>query len=203
MKHYNQVKSIARSRFESTHRELFLRPFQNSKFLTWPGSIANHHAFRGGLAEHTGEVVILCDLEATNSKLPELKTQELLIAAAWHDWGKIFQYEYTGDLASYIELPQVPTSNMNKFVKSPLYDMLYHIYMSARDFSKYYENYRRDLAVPFRSDEIEHAILAHHGKLEWKSPVTPKTSIAHILHKCDSESAYGDFEKRVIALTVH
>jgi 3'-5' exoribonuclease len=32
---------------------------------------------------------------------------------------------------------------------------------------------------------IEHAILAHHGRQEWGSPVEPVTAEAYILHYAD------------------
>jgi 3'-5' exoribonuclease len=38
-------------------------------------------------------------------------------------------------------------------------------------------------------DEVSHAILAHHGRLEWKSPVEPQTELAWLLHLSDNLSA--------------
>ena len=38
-------------------------------------------------------------------------------------------------------------------------------------------------------DEVLHAILSHHGRREYGSPVSPSTRIAWLLHLCDSISA--------------
>lgn len=41
-------------------------------------------------------------------------------------------------------------------------------------------------------DEVTHAILAHHGRREWGSPVIPQTRMAWLLHLCDGISARID-----------
>ena len=45
-------------------------------------------------------------------------------------------------------------------------------------------------------DAVGHAILAHHGRLEWHSPVEPSTREALILHQADALSASTDASTR-------
>ena len=47
-----------------------------------------------------------------------------------------------------------------------------------------------DWVNPDLMEEVSHVILAHHGRLEWGSPIEPQTPEALIVHQADMLSAY-------------
>ena len=67
--------------------------------------------------------------------------------------------------------------------------LLGHIYMSAN----YVNNLLRDLGIEKREvNLIVHIILAHHGELEYGSPVLPCIPEAQLVNYVDNISAKAD-----------
>lgn len=94
----------------------------------------------------------------------------LVTSAIWHDHGKLKDYR--------------PTNK--KFTKWESTDekyRVYHIVNSAMEFEKLFGRETKF------AREVFHCILAHHGRFEWKSPVTPQTREALLLHMADNVSA--------------
>ena len=132
----------------------------------------HHHAYSGGLLDHTFEVFTIASSLAHLGKLSDLDYTNLVVAVLWHDYGKIYTYyEETGE-------------------KTADYKRLGHIVTSVKHFEVAHSKSKNTLEY---SDymEIIHAILAHHGKHEWRSPVEPQTKIARILHAADYASAFA------------
>ncbi|MBR1873532.1 MAG: HD domain-containing protein [Eubacterium sp.] len=127
-----------------------------------------HHAFLGGLLEHTLAVTRLCDLYA--KQYPMINRSLLITAALLHDMGKI--YELTG----------FPS---NEYTDDG--NLLGHIYIGARKI----ENTCMTIdGFPNKlRSELVHCILAHHGKLEYGSPKTPGLIEALALHLADNTDA--------------
>ncbi len=127
-----------------------------------------HHAFVGGLLEHTLSVVKMCDFYCT--AYPYLKRDLLLTAAAFHDIGKLKELsrfpenDYTddGQLIGHIMLG---------------YELVGYACRSIKGFPK-------KLA-----SELEHCILAHHGELEYGSPKKPAIPEAVALNLADNADA--------------
>lgn len=148
----------------------------SEKFRFWSGSSKReqHHYGKGGLLQHTGEVVELCLLNAEymKNRYP-INEEELFLAALYHDYGKIWDY-------SPIDFEfKEWKSNDHKY-------KIHHISRSAMEFS----DIARKLSYPADSrDRILHSILSHHQLREWGSPVLPATIEAWLLHQCDSISA--------------
>lgn len=142
-------------------------------FAEAPASASHHpgpHQERGGLVLHTWEVAkAAVDLAGRDGKLAQLA----YVAAVFHDYGKIHEYDFVDD----------------KVVKTDFYKMTGHIAYSWR----YFLDQNRQLSLLDHSDEeeIAHAILAHHGRREWGSPVEPATRLAFILHTADMLSSRG------------
>jgi putative nucleotidyltransferase with HDIG domain len=61
------------------------------KFLDRPASLGFHHAWRGGLFEHSVDVALEC--AAACERRPNLNTSLVVTAALLHDIGKIVEYE--------------------------------------------------------------------------------------------------------------
>jgi 3'-5' exoribonuclease len=126
-----------------------------------------HHAYVGGLLEHTLGCVRLADRIAPLYPV----NRDLVITGAFiHDIGKLeelsdgagFEYTDEGRLLGHI-------------VQGLLM-------LKARIASL--ENFPADLAL-----HLEHLLVSHHGENEWGAPKRPKTAEALILHAIDNIDA--------------
>ena len=134
-----------------------------------------HHAFIGGLAEHSLNVTELC-LDMAR-RYPNLERDHLIFGGLFHDVGKIDQYVIT----SYIDY-----SDEGRLVG--------HIntadYLVTSHAAKI-ENFPSELLMRLR-----HLLLAHHGQKEFGSPVVPMTPEAFILNFVDEiDSKMGALER--------
>lgn len=130
-------------------------------FKTIPAGISMHHNYVGGLLEHTVSTMSLSALTA--DKYPDVLDKSILITGAFlHDIGKTrelsgkvsIEYTTEGELLGHVTLGILMLEE-----KIALFD----------DFPK-------ELAIHLR-----HIILSHHGKLEYGSPVPPKTPEAIVV----------------------
>lgn len=152
------------------------------------GATGHHHNFIGGLAVHTFEMLDI--LYNTYIKHPknamkfnsrkkqdneDFQWEICATAILYHDWGKLKEYEHD----------KGPDKDGHWGIT---YAMMSHghIFMSAEQFDKDADKFG---VKRFLKDAIAHAILAHHSKREWGSPVTPMTPEAKIVCACDLISA--------------
>jgi 3'-5' exoribonuclease len=139
-----------------------------AQFALAPAASQVHHAYLGGLLEHTLEVARLCRAQVAIH--PELDVDLLISAALLHDVGKIREYntaaafEQTdeGGLIGHISIADA---------------MLVQIGPRIADLSG-------ELLLRLR-----HMLLSHHGRHEWRSPQVPKTLEAAALHLADYTSS--------------
>ena len=148
-----------------------------SKYKKVPAGKAWHHAYIGGLLEHTLEIIKICDLMCGIHK--EINKDLLITGAVLHDLGKIEELEFeTG----------FEYTNKGKLVG--------HIVIIAniieKEVSKI-ENFPEDL-----KNQLLHLVLSHQGKLEFASPVIPKTLEAIVLYHADELSAKTNAYKGAI-----
>jgi len=134
------------------------------KLLMAPGGKTIHHAYAGGLLEHTLSVcrlcMGLCDL------YPALDREILLTAAALHDLGKAWEYS-DGPVREYTDPGR----------------LLGHIQIGLQILEPFLEKARGldpELILHFK-----HILLSHHGEYEFGSPKRPKTAEAFALHYAD------------------
>jgi len=143
-------------------------PVIKEKLLAAPGAKAMHHAYRGGLIEHTLSVckvaLALCQL------YPMLDRDTLLAAAAFHDMGKAWELS-SGLTRDYTDEGQ----------------MIGHIVISVTLLEPFLQK-ARDLD-PGLVLHFKHLILSHHGELAFGSPKTPMTPEAMLLHFADNIDA--------------
>ncbi len=127
---------------------------------------AVHHAFKGGLLNHTYELLHM--LSGLYPTLPPLKLERCVIAILFHDYGKLKEYDENMEGTKYMYL-------------------MGHTYISAHVL------HNKLNAAGISNEEtirIVHCVLAHHGKLEYGSPVVPCTQEALIIHYIDNISAH-------------
>jgi len=133
-------------------------------FARAPAAKNIHHAFLGGLLEHTLSVMELCDRLCP--LYPELDRDILLAGAFFHDAGKVRElgrdrsFEYTDEGR-----------------------LLGHIVVGAQMLA----DWNRDLALlsPERLLSLQHMVVAHHGSTEFGSPKLPMFAEALALNYLD------------------
>lgn len=144
----------------------------NKLFQEFPASPNKHHTYEGGLFDHTLEVVQaaigIINLNASLGKT--LDRTVILTACVFHDYGKIFDYE------KIVVQPEAKIL----WVKNEHYQKIHHI---VKSYSHLLEA-ASDADYTWR-EEVAHCILAHHGKLEYGSPVVPFTQEAWTVHLAD------------------
>ena len=140
-------------------------------YLKYPAATAVHHTFPGGLLNHTYQMLHM--LEGIYPTMPYddgMKLERCVLAIMFHDWGKTQEYTPDGEPTKYMYL-------------------LGHIYMSAQMLNGILK------AANIDSEEsrlIIHCVLAHHGELEYGSPVKPCIPEAQLVNYLDNISAKAD-----------
>ena len=138
-------------------------------FSQYPAATAMHHAFPGGLLNHTHQMLKM--LEGLYPCLPyEVKVEHCIIAILFHDCGKMNEYSKTGE-------------------SQPDMYLLGHIYIGAH----WLHNILKDKGIDEEETKrIVHCVLSHHGTREFGSPVVPCTQEAIVVSMIDNLSAKTD-----------
>ena len=138
-----------------------------------------HHARRGGLVEHTAQMMRVAKEIAR--VYPQLNVDLLTAGILFHDSGKLWenQFSETGFVMDYDELGElVGHISIGLEVVNLLWRKL------SADNADVWKTY-----VPSSEDvrlHLLHLIGAHHGQKELGSPVEPKTPEAMTLHYIDN-----------------
>ncbi len=143
-------------------------PDIRERLLAAPAAKSIHHAYRGGLLEHTLAVARSC--LALCAIYPELDREILLVAAVLHDLGKAWELE-GNILADYSDPGR----------------LLGHITLGLQVLEPFLQKTKEleeGLAL-----HLKHLILSHHGEYEFGSPKRPKTREAFVLHFADNLDA--------------
>ena len=138
------------------------------KFLNHSAAKGIHHAFVGGLLEHTLGVTKMCSCFADN--YPFLNRDLLVTSAVFHDIGKLFE------ISPFPENDYTDEGNL-----------LGHIFLGAEYIGKKIQEipgFPEKTAV-----ELQHCILAHHGELAYGSPKKPALAEALALSMADNLDA--------------
>ena len=147
------------------------------KFCNSSAAKSVHHGFVGGLLEHTLSVTKLCDYYC--QAYPILKRDLLLTAAMCHDIGKVR------------ELSPFPENDYTDEGQ-----LLGHIVMGSQMVAA------KAAKVPgFPKDllsQLQHCILAHHGKYEFGSPKIPAIIEALALNYADDTDAKLETFKEIL-----
>jgi len=134
-----------------------------------------HHAFVGGLAEHSINVTELC-LDLSN-KYAFLDRDLLIFGGLFHDMGKVGQYRIT----SFIDY-----SDEGRLVG--------HINLADHLIAERASNITD--FPPRLLTKLRHMILSHHGQVEYASPVVPQIPEAFILYYSDEiDSKMGAIDR--------
>lgn len=142
-------------------------PEIQARFKDAPAAKSIHHAYAGGLLEHTLSVVSLCRLLA--DKYRELDRQTLLAGAILHDIGKIR------------ELSGIANTEYTQEGK-----LLGHIFLGLEIIDRFLPASGLE---PELAQHLRHLVLSHHGELEYGAARLPQTAEAFALHYADNIDA--------------
>ena len=149
-------------------KKILTREEIKTALLKAPAAKSIHHAYMGGLLEHTLSVCRICNQIC--DIYPDLDRDILLCAASLHDLGKTMEilpgasreYSHQGQLLGHIFLGM---------------DMIEPFLNKAKDLDDHLIMH------------LKHIIISHHGELEFGSPKRPKTREAFVLHFADNLDA--------------
>lgn len=167
------IDGLATLMTDTKMRDLFTQQAKllYDKYLERPAATSMHHAFPGGLLNHTHQMLhMLGGLYPVLPYPEEVKIDRLALAVLFHDYGKQHEYDREGHVQADLAL-------------------LGHIYISADKL----QNLMLKAGIDW--EEVKrtvHIILAHHGTLEFGSPVLPATTEAVIVTHLDNLSAKLD-----------
>ena len=139
----------------------------------------NHHAFRGGLLRHTAQMMRSADCMC--QAYPALNRDLLLTGVLFHDCGKLWE--------------MCPPENGFDMPRDLRGELLGHISIGIEVANALWRKLPldiwRELTPPSEEVRIHllHLIAAHHGSLEFGSPVEPRTPEAIALHYIDNLDA--------------
>ena len=145
-------------------------------FATAPAAKSMHHAYIGGLLEHSLAIAALVDLMAP--RYPALNRDLMILGALLHDIGKIGELSY-----------------VRSFDYTDEGKLIGHIVMGVEMID---ERIRTLPDFPRRTAMlVKHLILSHHGQYDYGSPKRPKTLEAIVLNFLD------DLDSKINGVTAH
>jgi len=158
---------------ENEHLSRLLAAFFEDKafvelFKTAPAAKKMHHAYLGGLLEHTLSIALL--IQAIAGHYKGIDKDLLLTGGILHDIGKVHEFSYETHI-DYSDAGRL----LNHIVIGV--EMLEKRIATLNDFPK-------DLALV-----LKHMIVSHHGTRDFGSPEPPKTLEAMILNYLDELDA--------------
>lgn len=130
---------------------------------------AMHHAYPGGLAQHTFEMLKVLKALLKENAIPfKVNALFCLIGVLYHDYGKTLEYDEDLNYTEYMVLTP-------------------HSYLGARAVEEHFSKYLK----PESLRRVQHIILSHHGRTEWGAACIPATVEALLVHLVDMMSGQG------------
>jgi 3'-5' exoribonuclease len=175
---WQDLRQMAEEHIQPPLRGLVLRLLERyqEQLLVCPAARMYHHPYLGGLLEHTWFVAR--QTRASLAIYPEINPSLALAGAMLHDLGKVKE----------IAQPSAPELTVSG-------QLLGHIVLGwemLREEARAMEFPDANLLL-----ELEHIILAHHGAVEFGSPVPPKTREALLVYFLD------DLDAKLKMMTTH
>jgi len=140
------------------------------KYKEWPAAVTHHHAYVGGLLEHSVATTHVAYYIAKTYRSLGMKIDMDLVTAGalLHDIGKLEAYTLN-------PAPNMVTAG----------NIIDHVALGYRILSILTEEYGLEKKDQKLSLALAHIILSHHGSKEFGSPVLPATPEALIVAAAD------------------
>ncbi len=161
---------------------LFLAEY-GERFRRAAAARVNHHARRGGLVEHTAQM--MRSALAIASAYPRLNRDLLASGVLFHDCGKLWENQLPAEGFT------MPFSEIGELlghitIGIELVNVLWRKLQTSEEWKSW-------LPLEPASEDVRqhllHLVAAHHGELSFGSPVVPKTPEAWALHYVDNLDA--------------
>lgn len=163
------VRSVRNPGLSSLLRAVFGDKQFFSVFKECPAAQSYHHAYIGGLLEHTVSVATMCVCLA--GLYPEVDKDLLVAGALLHDIGKVDELSF-GTSIEYTDTGR----------------LLGHVILGERRLRTAIASLKDAVSVELEL-QLSHVMISHHGELEWGAPKRPSTLEALILHHADNMDA--------------
>jgi len=174
---WNEIKRILRT-IENRDLLTLVGKFINDPafevaFIRAPAAVQMHHAYIGGLAEHTLNILRLAD--AVCPLYPQISRDLVLAGVFLHDIGKVRELAYE--------------TNFEYTSEGQLVGHLVQCVLWLHDKCREIEKESGQRFPEALEMALKHLILSHHGKYEFGSPRLPATAEAILLHYLDNLDA--------------
>lgn len=161
-------KSVREPGLRKLLAAFFADPDFAAQFQTCPGAKAIHHAYIGGLIEHTLNVARICDNLCT--LYPQLHRDLLIAGALLHDIGKVREYSYD------VTIETTDEGALIGHIANG-YHMVNQAMAAIAELT------------PEMRLRVGHLIVAHHGEPQMGAPKEPMTAEACALHYAENLDA--------------
>jgi 3'-5' exoribonuclease len=146
--------------------------FVKSRLSAVPAGLSVHHSYMGGLLVHIYRLLVIGDAlvdAVNNNPYPgenpvKVNKDIVMFGLICHDIFKTYEYS-----------PELTYEQNGNLVN--------HLPMGAIEVNRKMDQIE-DFPEELRK-QLTHVLLSHHGKVDWGSPVTPKTLEANIVHYLD------------------
>ena len=165
---FSKINSVENYHLKNLLKSFFDDQEFAEKFKRAPAAMKVHQPYIGGLAEHTVNVVAIC--ESICNIYKEINRDFLITMAILHDIGKIREYAYD---------KVIEHTDEGK--------LLGHIAISLEMIDqkvRSMDNFPKDLELM-----VKHTLLSHHGHFEFGSPRLPSILAAIALYYADELEA--------------
>jgi len=179
---YNRVLDIIKDMKNKYFRELLNNLLVKDKAVAnaFRNSVAGervHHDYIGGLLEHTLEMYDVA--QSLIKHYPQADPDLVTAGVFLHDIGKIIEYD----------------TKRTKAIRTKKGYLLGHIFLGIELISQHLpEGFPEEYKI-----QLYHIILAHHGQMEYGSPVVPATIEAIIVAEADDASSkIRQYQKEIV-----
>lgn len=153
------------------------------KFCYQPAASFHHHAFIGGLLQHTVSMMRTANLILQNNDYNYINKDVVMLGLFLHDSGKLFEI-----------------GNEPPFEYSLEGKLFGHLLLGYEEYKRRVNLINNKLWDSDKVKHVAHIIVSHHGKLEFdaiKVPITPEALLCHQIDVIDSTqntmARMGDF----------
>lgn len=176
-----EILGLARSVQDRHLQKLLLRFFKPGNFFERfqraPAAKIMHHAYLGGLLEHTISVARLADM--LSAFYPAIDRSLLVAGALLHDIGKTEEFSFDSYPFNYTDKGRL------------VGHLVLGTEMVLAEIEKI-NDFPADLSI-----RLQHMILSHHGQFEFGSPCLPMMLEAFVLNFLDDLDAKVNFFGRL------
>ena len=175
------IKSFSDNKITHLGFRKIIEMISDEKFLSilkpFPAGKSAHHSLEGGLLKHIEEMLELYISISETSPLEGIRHEFVILGIILHDYYKHKEY----------------SPSEEGFQVTENGSLLGHVYQGAHFLHKLivlYNSKNDDNQISdLDTQKAVHVLLAHHGQLDWGSPVVPAIPEAAILHYIDQLSA--------------